>query len=494
MKKLLSIISACTLLVYGSVCVKADASINYTDNYTVIMEINNPIMTINGLEVEIDPKADTSPVIINNHTLLPVRSLIENVGGSVNSNPFQREVIIVLEQNTIRLKIDSRTAYINNKEKTLDTTPTIINGRTMLPIRFIAENLGFNVEWNNTEQLITISNKTNKDIFTEPIVTPYENIIIPTSKETELENGFSAVQYNEDYMFDLFLEEGGASSDTELVNFLQNNIVKNMGKLNFSQNAFGCSTVSTKDKNGNLLFGRNFDWYSCNALVLIAKPNNGYTSISTVNTNFIQNAHKSFDSLPENIRIIVSMYAPLDGMNEKGLCAAVLYIDDTSVINQNTDKPDITTTTAIRLILDKAADVDEALELLKQYNMHNSLGMMVHFAISDTSGKSVAVEYINNEMIVTETPVVTNFYLAKGNKQGIGSQQSHIRFDTLINILSQNMFMDMTEVKNALENVSKHNFNDGETTEWSIVYNQTQGIAQYYHRENYDKAYTFKIK
>ena len=50
MKKLLSIISACTLLVYGSVCVKADASINYTDNYTVIMEINNPIMTINGLE------------------------------------------------------------------------------------------------------------------------------------------------------------------------------------------------------------------------------------------------------------------------------------------------------------------------------------------------------------------------------------------------------------------------------------------------------------
>jgi hypothetical protein len=97
-------------------------------------------------------------------------------------------------------------------------------------------------------------------------------------------------------------------------------------------------------------------------------------------------------------------------------------------------------------------------------------------------------------MIVTETPVVTNFYLTKGNKQGIGSQQSHIRFDTLINILSQNMFMDMTEVKNALENISKHNFNDGETTEWSIVYNQTQGIAQYYHRENYDKAYTFKIK
>ncbi len=101
-------------------------------------------------------------------------------------------------------------------------------------------------------------------------------------------------------------------------------------------------------------------------------------------------------------------------MNEKGLAVSVNMIQDSATIDQNTDKPDITTTTAIRLLLDKAGTVKEALELLGQYDMHASVGMMVHLAIADASGSSVAVEYIDNEMIVTETPVVTHFYLAEG--------------------------------------------------------------------------------
>lgn len=75
-----------------------------------------------------------------------------------------------------------------------------------------------------------------------------------------------------------------------------------------------------------------------------------------------------------------------------------------------TGKPNLTTTTAIRLLLNQAADVDEALELLNQYDMHASMGMMVHFALADASGRSVAVEYVDNQMIVIETPVLTNFY------------------------------------------------------------------------------------
>ncbi|MCH5211016.1 MAG: linear amide C-N hydrolase [Oscillospiraceae bacterium] len=256
----------------------------------------------------------------------------------------------------------------------------------------------------------------------------------------------------------------------------------------------GCSALSVKNSAGEALFGRSFDWYGCDALIMLSKPQNGYASISTVNTNFIKNAYRGFNSLPEKIRSIVSLYAPLDGMNEKGLCAAVLYIEDDAKINQSTDKPDITTTTAIRLLLNKAADVDEAIALLNQYDMHDSLGMMVHFAISDANGKCAAVEYIDNEMIVTQSPVVTNFYLAEGNKQGIDSSQSHTRFETLTDTLNAKPVMEADDIKNALENVSKHHFNDGETTEWSIVYNQAQGTAQYFHRENYDKSYIFSIQ
>lgn len=58
--------------------------------------------------------------------------------------------------------------------------------------------------------------------------------------------------------------------------------------------------------------------------------------------------------------------------------------------------------------------MDEAIDLLRQYDMYASMGQMVHFAIGGNTGRGVVVEYINNEMVVTETPVVTNFYLAAG--------------------------------------------------------------------------------
>ncbi|MFR6332813.1 MAG: carcinine hydrolase/isopenicillin-N N-acyltransferase family protein, partial [Eisenbergiella sp.] len=186
-------------------------------------------------------------------------------------------------------------------------------------------------------------------------------------------------------------------------------------------------------------------------------------------------------------------YAPLDGMNEKGLAVSVNMIQDSDVINQDTGKPDVTTTTAIRLLLDRAADVEEALTLLRQYDMHSSMGMMVHFALADKSGRSVAVEYIGNEMVVTETPVVTNFYLAPGEKQGIGTSQSHTRYEILMKRLNEGGAASMDGVRDALDSVSKDNFGEFESTEWSIVFNLEQGEARYYHRENYENSYLFRV-
>ena len=60
-------------------------------------------------------------------------------------------------------------------------------------------------------------------------------------------------------------------------------------------------------------------------------------------------------------------------------------------------------------------------------------------------------------------------------------------------LLSENGSFTADEVMNALESVSKHNWHDGETTEWSAVFDQTTGEAVYCHRENYGKKYTFKI-
>ena len=106
----------------------------------------------------------------------------------------------------------------------------------------------------------------------------------------------------------------------------------------------------------------------------------------------------------------------------------------------------------------------------------------------------MAVEYIDNEMVVTDTPILTNFYLAEGEKQGIGTSQSHERFDILNDAISNHATMNKDEVKDTLDSVSKDNFNEFESTEWSVIFDQSDYTATYCHRENYETAYAFKIE
>ena len=100
----------------------------------LILQINNKTMTANGIEKEID----SEPIIINNRTLLPIRAVMEEIGGTVNWDNETQEITLTYQGDIIRLVIDSTTAYLNDTAITIDTAPVIINGRTMLPIRFIA--------------------------------------------------------------------------------------------------------------------------------------------------------------------------------------------------------------------------------------------------------------------------------------------------------------------------------------------------------------------
>ena len=324
------------------------------------------------------------------------------------------------------------------------------------------------------------------------------HLISPASEIAELEDGFSAIRYDGDYGFDEFLAGGGASSDGEVVEYLANNLLSDLNLGDLLGGIFGCSTIAVQSPDGDALFGRNFDWKNCEAVVVESHPENGHASLSTVNMDFIsQNVGGGMVGMALNLdefKTLAALYAPLDGMNEAGLAVSVNMIQDSAVIEQNTDKPDITTTTAIRLLLDKAGSVDEALELLRQYDLHGSMGMMIHFAIADSAGRSVAVEYVDNEMVITETPVLTNFYLAEGEKQGIGTEQSHERYDILRNKLEETPQMEMEDVRDALDRVSKDNFGEFESTEWSIVMNLSEGEARYYHRENYNRNYTFRLE
>ena len=321
----------------------------------------------------------------------------------------------------------------------------------------------------------------------EPEIELYAQAIDTTESNVSVERGLTYARVG-DCGFSAFLAGGGASSDQELVSFLYSLLKVPESALSFDLPGIGCSTVAAATPDGGRVFGRNFDWSCTNVILLEAHPASGYASFSTVNSDFIMEAAQSM--LPAAALAIAGYYAPLDGMNEKGLAISVNMISDGARIQQKTEKSDLTTTTAVRLLLDYAATVDEALELLGSYDLHGSYDLMIHFAISDTTGRAVAVEYVNQEMQVTETPILTNFYVTEGEKYGIGSKESHSRFEELERFTAAHETANAGEIREALIAVGESNFDPSEKTEWSVIYDQTNLTATWYRRERFEEGWT----
>lgn len=310
----------------------------------------------------------------------------------------------------------------------------------------------------------------------------------------KLEDGLYAMEYVGDYGFDDFLAAGGARSDSEVADYLISFLSHGFYKIDSTVQTddFGCSTIYTQDADGTYFFGRNYDWEKCRTMIIHTKPENGYESVSTCCLDFLGfgEEYEPDNSMMERIQSIAAVYVPLDGMNSEGLVVADLMAGDDEETHQQTSKTALTTTTAIRLLLDRAADVDEAIALLEQYDMNSSVGRAHHLSIADAHGKSVVVEYVDGRMLVTDTKVVTNHYLTDCEKQGVGSEQSHQRYDTLA---AQTNPAGAEEVCALLESVAQKNFpqspDNYEKTMWSIVYCPERRCADFYFAEDYTRRY-----
>lgn len=127
------------------------------DKKVIIMQIGNSKITVDDKEEEID----TVPVVVSGRTLVPIRAVVEAMGGSADWNNDLKEAVLTCNDNVIKLVIDSTEAFLNNEKKVMDTAPAVINGRTMIPLRFVAEGFKFNVDWNAESQTITITNDTS---------------------------------------------------------------------------------------------------------------------------------------------------------------------------------------------------------------------------------------------------------------------------------------------------------------------------------------------
>jgi len=137
----------------------ADLSVAYADydsDVVVSLQIDNPLMKVNGKSLEIDSGRGTKPVIINGRTLVPIRAVIEAFGGSVSWNGNSETVSLVVDGDCIELVINSKNAYLNGKIIGLDVPPAIINERTMIPLRFVAEGFNLGVAWDDDTNTVYV--------------------------------------------------------------------------------------------------------------------------------------------------------------------------------------------------------------------------------------------------------------------------------------------------------------------------------------------------
>lgn len=108
-------------------------------------------------------KSNVAPLQQNGTTLVPIRLISENLGANVNYEKTEKKISIVTDQTSIELFVNNTTAKINGKTITLNVAPQIINNTTMVPIRFVSENLNCSVEWNQEKQLVIITSNSSLD-------------------------------------------------------------------------------------------------------------------------------------------------------------------------------------------------------------------------------------------------------------------------------------------------------------------------------------------
>ena len=328
----------------------------------------------------------------------------------------------------------------------------------------------------------------------------------------KITDGVFFLEFEGDYGMERYIAQGGARNIEEMTAFISKELKQ--GKWTAPENPsmkdvkicpvdFGCSSIAVRTSDGKSLFGRNYDWKNCSVLIIHSKPNAGYESVSTCCLAHIglEADWKPSGNIFSDMVALAAIYVPMDGMNEKGLYIADLIVggENEEPTAQDRGNVNVTTTDAIRMVLDKAADVDEAVALLETLDMHSVIGRGHHFAIADAAGKAVAVEWVDNKMFVKETKVLTNHYVTDSRKKDDGknpdTENSRQRFALLGDAaLEKKTALDVAQTLKSVCVANYRKPEDDDLTVWSAVFEPENQKITYFFREDYDNKFTFELK
>ena len=327
----------------------------------------------------------------------------------------------------------------------------------------------------------------------------FGSLIKGTMSCEKLDEGMYYMEVEGDDGFDELMKRGGCENINVLANYVTNFLSKGHFKaaqIDCPLMPVGCSTLTVSTPDGGVMMARNFDFPYGTAMILHTTPDDGFESITTFSTDFFGfGENYKPEGFQNQFMALASLFMALDGINEKGLAIAVLDAGDKVVTKQDTPKPDLTTTSAVQYLLKNAANVKEALELLRGIDMNSDPGSAYHLSMADATGRSVAVEYVDNKMVVTDSPFVTNHYLCK-EKFEVGLHESDHRHEKLMEQYNKTGGVmtteQLTETIASVTQLPEKGAIVGGTL-WTMVMDLKHPSVTYYSRRHFDKPFRFEL-
>ncbi|MER5422009.1 carcinine hydrolase/isopenicillin-N N-acyltransferase family protein [Streptosporangium roseum] len=232
------------------------------------------------------------------------------------------------------------------------------------------------------------------------------------------------------------------------------------------------------------LFGRNFDWDPNPAMVVHADPPDGYASVSIADLFYVLGSNTPPDPADPRTRrrLAHAVLTPFDGVNEKGLAIGMAAVPDGELPPRTPGRPSVGSVRIIRVMLDKAATVDEAVAIMRRYDVDFTGSPQIHYLLADATGKSAVVEFSGGRLNVIEDRVLTNFAMT-------GTTRERRMADTRYGELARGLptAKSWQDGMDLLQRVAQGH------TRWSVVYDLTDATARVVTGKRWERVHTIPL-
>ncbi|WP_203933534.1 carcinine hydrolase/isopenicillin-N N-acyltransferase family protein [Virgisporangium ochraceum] len=253
-----------------------------------------------------------------------------------------------------------------------------------------------------------------------------------------------------------------------------------------SPSPFGCSLFYATGDAARPVYGRNFDWDPNPALVLHTDPPDGHASVSIVDISYL-GLPRGVDPLADAAarrNLLDAPLLPFDGMNAEGLVVG-LAADDSARAEAVPGRPTVGSVRILRLMLDRASTVDEALAVLDRYNLDFDGGPPLHYLLADASGASAVVEFVDGHKVVTRgATALTNFRVAGADAGDVDRRYATIQAA----LAATGGVLDWRRSMDVLRSVVQSH------TRWSVTYEPRGGAVHLVARQRWETVHEFSVR